>query len=314
MNPTLAAAVTRAASTQTYLTIRFLVDPARREDAFRAYAYFRWIDDILDADEPASAVAGEAERTRRLEFLERQQRLLGGCLDGDPAGAVSPHEAMLVELVEHARPALGPLETYLRNMMQVMQFDVRRRGHLISQEELSDYTRWLATAVTEAMHYFLGNGAAAPRDGTRYLAVSGAHILHMLRDTDKDLESGYFNIPREVLEAGSIGPHDVGSDAYRAWVAARVELARECFVGGRAYFARVESRRHRLAGLAYMARFEWMAQTLERERFMVRRSYGERRSLAAGLRMSRLALSWMVGTPKRGTFSPPIGTPQSGPT
>ncbi len=45
-----AATLTKIASKQTYYTIRFLVDRARVEDAFRAYAYFRWVDDVLDAD------------------------------------------------------------------------------------------------------------------------------------------------------------------------------------------------------------------------------------------------------------------------
>lgn len=33
-----------------------------------------------------------------------------------------------------------------------MGFDAKRHGRLISQVELNEYTRWLATAVTEAMH------------------------------------------------------------------------------------------------------------------------------------------------------------------
>jgi phytoene/squalene synthetase len=221
---------------------------------------------------------------------------------------------MLVELVQHAGPADGGLEAYLRHMMLVMDFDVRRRGRLISQAELNAYTGWLATAVTEAMRYFIGSGAATPKDGTRYLAVSGAHILHMLRDTYADVRAGYFNVPREVLEAHSIGPEEVQSDAYRAWVAGRVRLARACFEGGRAYFARVQNRRHRLAGLAYMARFEWLIETLERERFRLRPQYDERRSLATGLRMSWLAMSWMAGLRGRGSSSLPIGTPQGGRT
>ena len=190
------------------------------------------------------------------------------------------------------------LDAYLRHMMLVMEFDVRRRGRLVSQQELDDYTRWLAVAVTEAMHYFIGNGAAAPHDETRYLAVSGAHIVHMLRDTYADVQAGYFNVPREVLEASSIGPADVRCDAYRAWVSDRVRLARAYFDAGRDYFARVQSRRHRLAGLAYIARFEWLIETLERDDFRLRPEYAERRSAATGLRMSRYVVS-SLARPRR---------------
>ena len=125
---------------------------------------------------------------------------------------------MLVELVRRKHGYEQRLAAYLRNMMQVMEFDARRRGRLISQAELNEYTRWLAMAVTEAMHYFIGHDAYAPQDETRYLAVSAAHIIHMLRDTYDDVQAGYYNIPREVLEANHIEPQDVHSEAYRAWV------------------------------------------------------------------------------------------------
>jgi phytoene/squalene synthetase len=310
MQPSLASAVTKAASRQTYYTIRFLVDRGRRDDAYRAYAYFRWVDDILDGDAPSDPVASEA---RRRWFVERQRSLLERCLRGEAPLHASPHEGMLVELVQHAGPADGALEAYLRNMMRVMEFDVRRRGQLISQAELNDYTGWLATAVTEAMHHFIGNGTAAPTDETRYLAVTGAHIVHMLRDTFEDVRAGYFNVPREVLEASSIGPADVHRDAYRAWVADRVKLARSCFEGGRAYFERVEEPRHRMAGLAYMARFEWLIETLEKEGFRLRPRYDERRSLATGLRMGWQAIAGMVGRGGRGAPSP-VTAPERGRT
>ncbi len=43
-----AESITRSASKQTYYTIGFLVDRERVADAYRAYAYFRWVDDTLD--------------------------------------------------------------------------------------------------------------------------------------------------------------------------------------------------------------------------------------------------------------------------
>jgi phytoene/squalene synthetase len=170
-------------------------------------------------------------------------------------------------------------------MMKVMEFDVNRRGRPITQSELSEYTRWLAVAVTEAMHYFIGHSCHSPHDETRYLAVTGAHITHMLRDTFDDVQAGYYNIPGEVLEAGHIRPPDIESKAYRDWVRIRVWLARECFKAGRDYLARVKNPRCRLAGLAYTARFEWLLDTVEREGYRLRPVYEERKSPITGLRM-----------------------------
>jgi len=279
--------VTRAASKQTYFTIRFLVEPARRHAAFCAYAYFRWVDDTLDA--PDHRPVEEARRDR-IGFLERQQALLERCLCGDAPADVAGNEAMLVDLLQPGRGPRDALETYLRQMMRVMDFDVRRRGRLVTAGELEQYTAWLATAVTEAMHHFLGDGTYEPYDETRYLAVTGAHILHMLRDTYADLDAGYFNVPREVLQANRIRPTDVDTDAYRSWVRERTRLARTCLDAGRTYFQRVDSWRHRLAGLAYIARFEWLLAQLEQDRFLVRPDYPSPAHVATAFQVGRQAV------------------------
>jgi phytoene/squalene synthetase len=284
--PGLAPSITNAASKQAYYTIRFLADRERVADAYRAYAYFRWVDDVLDAESPS--------RSERSALIRRQKSLLESCYIGEPPRRVNPEEKILVELVSSDTEKNSGLQSYLRNMMAVMAFDAERRGRLISQAELNGYTRCLASAVTEAMHYFIGHNCASPQDETRYLAVTAAHITHMLRDTFDDIQAGYFNIPREVLESNHIAPQDVHSDAYRAWVRSRVQLAREYFEAGRVYFRRVQNSRHRLAGFAYMARFEWLLETFEREGFTLRPQYNERKSIGTGLRMSWLALSSMI--------------------
>ncbi len=48
---------------------------------------------------------------------------------------------------------------------------------------------------------------------------------------------GYYNIPREVLDANQLSPEDVHARPYRDWVRSRVELAREYFAAGRPIFA-----------------------------------------------------------------------------
>jgi hypothetical protein len=258
IDPGLAPAITKAASTQTYQTIRYLVDSDRVADAYRAYAYFRWVDDSLDAES-----ISDLERSA---FIQRQKMLLEKCLRHESPADANIQETMLVELVhgDHEKNSAlrqaqdNGLQCYLHNMMAVMSFDADRRGRLISQMELNEYTHLLASAVTEAMHYFIGHCCYSPQDETRYLAVTAAHITHMLRDTFDDLQAGYFNIPHEVLHANRITPFDVQSKAYRAWVKSRVDLARKYFHAGKDYLSRVQNPRCRLAGFAYTARFEWM--------------------------------------------------------
>jgi hypothetical protein len=303
MITTPAASLTKAASKQTYYTIRFLADRDRVEDAYRAYGYFRWVDDILDHREPQGS---RDEAARRITFLERQKSLLEKCLRGQAFPGATTEERMLVALTQPQDEKSSGLQAYLHNMMQVMDFDTRRRGRLISQVELNEYTCWLATAVTEAIHYFIGHDGYTPCDETRYMAVSAAHITHMLRDTFEDAQVGYYNIPHEILDANHIGPLDVQTDAYRAWVKSRVELARDDFKAGKAYFARVENRRCRLACFAYIARFEWLLDTIEREGYRLRHQYSERKSTRIALWIGWLTLSSMINPRGAKLFGHPV--------
>jgi phytoene/squalene synthetase len=284
----LAVAITRAASRQTDLTIRWLVDRDRVADAYRAYAYFRWLDDCLDR--------GGLDRAEQLHLVESQQALLERCLrgDGPPTNALLPEEVMLVDLVRTQPDRRGGLESYLRNMMAVIRFDADRRGRLISERELDRYTAWLAVSVTEALHYFIGQGSFAPHDENRYMAATGAHIAHLLRDAVEDAEAGYFNIPRETLDTGRIGPGDVHSDAYRSWVRSRVAQAHRCMQTGRSYLGRVENLRCRVAGLAYQARFAGVLTTIEGDGYCLRAAYPRPGALAVGTSMASALLATLI--------------------
>ncbi len=150
--------------------------------------------------------------------MDRQNALIHDLSQGFQPLDVTPEEQMLVDLIQNDRGIRGHsgLRTYIHNMMAVMDFDAERRGRLISHNELNVYARTLAVAVTEALHYFIGHNCYSPRSEDRYLAVTAAHITHMLRDTLDDNAAGYFNIPREYLEANEISPFDVESEAYRS--------------------------------------------------------------------------------------------------
>ncbi len=273
----LAASITRAASKQTYYTIRLLADRDLVEDAYRAYAYFRWVDDMLDGD--------RLSVSDRLVFLNRQQALVQACYRSEWPRRPADEENMLVELIRDDREPHSGLQAYIRNLMGVMAFDANRRGRLISEAELDGYTHQLAVAVMEAIHYFIGHGCRTPQDERRYQAVEAAHITHMLRDTLDDIQAGYFNAPREMLEAHHIGPEDVHSPAYRDWVRSRIDLARARFQGGSEYLRQVENRRCRLAAFAYVARFTGVLNAIEREEYRLRPAYPECKSWNSALSM-----------------------------
>lgn len=278
VNADLPATITKAGSKQTYYTFRLLLGGQQMQDACRAYAYFRWVDDQLDEE--------FGIRQEKLAFFNRQRDLMEACYRHESPPAKCPEEQMLVDLIANDHEVASGLQFYLRNMMAVMSFDVQRRGQMVTQAELNQYSRLLSSAVTELLFYFLAHNDPTPVNADRYQAVRGAHITHMLRDLLDDLEHGYINLPAELLENRRLSLDDLQSRASRLWVLERVRLAQNCFIAGRRYFTRVKNFRCRLAAFAYLARFEWILKVIERDGYRLRRTYPERKSLQAALWMA----------------------------
>jgi len=274
----MAAKITKDASKQTYYTIRFLADKELVADAYRAYAYFRWVDDVLDA--PGGS------RSEKINFVSRQKYLMEACYQGLEPHEVCKEEWMLVDLIRNDTEKKSGLKIYLHNMMDVMIFDTHRQGILVSQAQLTEYSHKLALAVTEALHFFIGHNNPARRHEGRYLAVTAAHITHMLRDTYEDMQVEYINIPQEYIQSHGLDKQDLTSPATREWVCSRVRLANEYFKSGRDVLSADQCLRRRLAGYAYTARFEWVLRTIERDNFCLRCEYSGRKSFAAGLWMT----------------------------
>jgi len=286
----LAGSLTWASSRQAYYTIRFLADPDRMADAFRAYGYFRWVDDELDGR--------RMEKSERVAFALRENALLDRCYRGDWPPSSSDEERMLIDLIRGDREPCSGLQSYLRHMMAVMVFDAERRGRPISRDELESYTSHLAIAVTDALHFFIGHGCALPKTKDRYLAACGAHVVHMLRDTQEDVANGYYNVPREFLEARQLDPCEVGSEAYCEWFQGRAQLARAWFQAGRNYLHQLPSPRCRLAGSAYLTRFEATLEAIACCGYRVRPKYPQSEAPVATLRMAASTL-WLSLRPRR---------------
>ena len=153
------------------------------------------------------------------------------------------------------------------------------------------YSDCLAKAVTDNILYFIGNSHPYPATDDRYLAATAAHITHLLRDMVEDVSNGFVNVPREYLKAHGIGPEDVHNLALRAWVRERVELARQFFCEGKRYLDELDVLRCKIAGYWYCVRFEVVLDAIERDDYILRAEYNERRSLSTWLKMVWLSIA-----------------------
>ena len=278
----LARSITWASSKQTYFTARFLSDRDLADNCLRAYAYFRWADDMIDI-----SITG---REQRFAFIERQKALIEKLYRGERPSDLVPEETMLTDLIACDRAPGSGLSSFIRNFMSVIEFDAHRYGRIASPHELTAYTTCLATAVMDGIQYFIGNSHSYPKTPERIMAVTGAHITHMLRDALEDLSSGLVNIPAESLGARVMDKRDINSEWFCLWVREQVELARYCFRQGKTYIDSLAVLRCKLAGVWYCARFECILNAIERDGYRLHSNYCERHALKTWLEMARLAL------------------------
>ena len=212
----LARAICRASSLQSYITARVMVDQDLEEDCYRAYSYFRWVDDVVD----------EACRTRaeRVAFIGRQEQLASRFFRGEQVSNLEPEEVLLADLMrnQHGSPEL--LRSYVMNFLAIIAFDARRKEWVVSRRELDWYVSTLGRAVTDGIQYFVGNGHTYPDSSARYRAATAAHITHMLRDLRGDLRVGYINVPADVLDGGQVDLEDWSAIGNRAWVLSLIHI------------------------------------------------------------------------------------------
>ena len=285
MNATAAPArsITKASSKQTYYTVRLMVDKGLANDCYRAYAYFRWADDVIDVSSQSS--------DQRISFIKRQRELIDRLYGRERPDDLTPEEEIIADLISHDREEDSGLRSFIYNFLAVIEFDAHRKGRLISQQELTWYSNSLGKAVTDCIQHFVGHGYPYPTSDNHYLAATAAHIAHMLRDMVLDIAEGFINIPCEYLEAHGISPEDVDSPPFRAWVRERVEQTRQYFREGKRYLDELDVLRCKIVGYWYCARFEGVLDTIERDGYILRAEYNERRRLHTWLKMAWLGVS-----------------------
>ena len=282
MSAELARTITRASSKQSYYTARLMVDQHLEFDCYRAYGYFRWVDDVVDIE--------CSTQSERLAFIRHQKELVECLYRTEFPLDLTPEEEILADLIRNDAGMCYRLRSYIRNFLAIIEFDAERKGRLINQRELDWYASTLGKAVTDGIQYFVCNGYPYPESEKRYLAATAAHIVHMLRDLREDLPDGYINIPIEQVEARGLDLDQLGNPAMRAWVKERVNLARQYFAEGKLYLDELPVLRCRIVGYWYCARFESLLKTIEDDHYVLRAAYPKSNRLSTWLKFAVIAL------------------------
>jgi hypothetical protein len=264
-----------------------MVDQHLEEDCYRAYGYFRWVDDVVDIECQT--------RKARIAFIQRQKDLVECLYRAGTPTDLTPEEQILVDLIRNDRGECYRLRSYIKNFLKIIEFDAERKGRVITQRELDWYASTLGKAVTDGIQYFVCNGYPYPESDKRYLAATGAHIAHMLRDMAEDIPEGYINIPQEHIESQQIELRHLDSDALRSWVKGRVKLARQHFKEGKQYLDELWVLRCRIVGYWYCARFETLLDQIEADGYILQTDYPKPRKWVTWFKFARIALeqTWL---------------------
>src|ERR1035437_3587067 len=202
------------------LLLSYLI-PADRRNAFLDwYAYLRWVDDFADEASVDATVQ---------PFLNRQYLLLEG--EGPCHHALlTSQERSLVSLIAENRIGGGVvLASLIRDMLDCIEFDARRRGILTSHERLRGYWLKEVRSYLSAIAWFCGIWQDGDPPGLR--GAEGAKIVHVLRDLRKDIGGNQINVSCEEVAAFGISLERViastGEAEVGRWVAANARVARQ---------------------------------------------------------------------------------------
>jgi len=261
----IAREITHRSSKQTFFTIKLLVDEKLRDDCYRAYDYFRWVDDMVDVV--------YQDNNQKIEFVERQIFIADALYAGNRSFKLTEEETMLADLIKNDAGSAGLLKSYIYNFLVIIKFDAIRHGNWINTKQLEWYASTLGKAVTDGIQYFVCNGYPYRDSKNRYLAATAAHITHMLRDTKEDLKEGYYNYYAPEMEEQYLFKMEIMDGPDKDWIRSRVNLARRYFNDGKIYLDSLDALRCKIVGYLYCMRFERILDIIEEDGFQLRERY-----------------------------------------
>jgi len=253
---------TKASNPTAYFLVRLFGEKDRRDHSFLIYAYFRWVDDIIDC--PRTSY----EEKKR--FMERQGKLLRNLYDGLAyQGDYILEEQFAHYFVAFDREMGFALKDDILGMFSVSMHDLERNGAPTPAKEMDEFIYVESKSFINMIRFFCGETGGY--DGAdEYDEGIGCKLVHLLRDFIEDLDQGCVNISRDDMEKYRINLDNVNNDNFRAWVRDRVELVRERFRRGKRNLSNSRRLRYKIASYLYCAKYEDILTIIEKDNYYLR--------------------------------------------
>lgn len=173
------------------------------------FAYVKVIDNVVDVERDAE---------KALAYMVRQRRLMEACYAGAaPDGELPRPDHFGRQFFLQDARAGAPLRSCFEDVFAVMEFDVRRRGRVLSHDELDAHLVATGEPGIRFLTTFMAPEVELPPP---YLALASRAYLwaDSLLDLEEDLADGLINVPAEAIERFELTPA-VEDAALPLWVA-----------------------------------------------------------------------------------------------
>jgi len=252
-----ACAMTRQSNPMVYRLARLLYNRRSFPYFLFGYAYFRWLDDMIDAPgAPSEAIQAVAASQKALFTALYEGLDLGTAPRNRP-------EEMLVQMVRFDRANGCRLRPFIADMFSALEFDAKRRYQTRSQCDLDIYSHALGRSYTNVLKVFTSPGSFSETNPLSHEAGFAAHQVHILRDLYVDLSLGYCNVSREDLATFRWKVEDLSRVDILPWVHATACKARAAFRRGLQGIAHIPNPRCRLLGYATSAHYMLVLDRLQ---------------------------------------------------
>jgi phytoene/squalene synthetase len=248
--------VTKETTSFGYWVGRAFFRPELNLILFTAYAYFRWLDDIIDQENISREAASR--------LVARQRSLTRAWYAGSDPFPSNQFEALLQGAIEYDRMSEYRLHHMIHCFLSALAWDAERRHTIVTQQDLDRYSLHLGRAYAEGLLFGLGlNPVCSDYRGPRDLCGTAAHLTHLLRDLFIDLELGYVNISSRDMERFCIDIADPELRGTKQWVMFTIERAHTLFLQGRRHRDGLPTMRARLVFDIACLRYLWTLKRIK---------------------------------------------------
>lgn len=174
---------------------------------WKVYVYMRWVDDIIDN----MSISQDYKR----KFLKEQKILLKAIYAKKKIRGLRYEEQCIYDIIIKYRKdkKSRELKKHIFNMMWTFEYDTNRVGKNIKEREFMRYSKLIGeayafvfTLIFDISKYMKKYDKIVKKNNNKFLyqLISDyahyAHLIHIIRDYNKDKDMGYINYPENTTQ------------------------------------------------------------------------------------------------------------------